>query len=63
MSSKKLPQSSFPVIHKVGKDGIFVLLIFENKVDIVISYINFISKHHDKYKCASKCIQLVTIHN
>ena len=30
-------QSSLPVIHKVGKVGIVVLLKFENKLDVVIT--------------------------
>ena len=39
--------SSFPVIHKVGNVGIFVLLKFENKLDTVFGHFNFNSKHHD----------------
>ena len=53
--------SSFPVIHKVDNVGIFVLLKFENKLNVVIVHTNFISKHHDKYKFALKFIQFVTI--
>ena len=43
-------QSSFPVILKVGNVGIFVLLKFENKLDTVISHMNFNSIHHNKFK-------------
>ena len=50
-------------LHKVSNVGIFVLLKFENKLDIVISHINFISKHHDKCKCALKFVHLVTFPN
>ena len=52
---------SFPVIHKVGNDGIFVLLEFENKLGAAISDINFILKEYDKSKFVLKFIHLVTI--
>ena len=39
--------SSFPVVYKVGNVDIFVLLKFENKLDVVISHITSISKHHE----------------
>ena len=53
----------FSIIHKVGNVGIFALLIFENKLDVVISHINFNSEYHDKYEFALEMIQLVTISN
>ena len=40
----------FPIIHKVGNFGIFVLLKFENSWDIVMSHMNFDSKRRDKRK-------------
>ena len=52
---------SFPVIHKVGNVGIFVLLKFENKLDAVISDFIFNSMHPDKLKFALKFIQPVII--
>ena len=45
---------------QIGNVGIFALLKFENKLDIVITRINFISKKHDKCKYALKFIELVT---
>ena len=54
-------QSSFPAIHKVSNIGIFVLLKFENKLDVVNSHINFISKNHNKCKFALKFIKLGTV--
>ena len=51
-----ITQSSCPVIHKFRYAGIFILVIFENKLDVVISHINFILKHHDKCKFALKLI-------
>ena len=38
-------RSSFPVIHKVGNVGIFVLPKFENKQNTVYNHFNFDSKH------------------
>ena len=55
--------SSFAVIRKIGNVGFYVLFTFENKVDIVISHINFNSKHYDKCKYALKLIWMVTIFN
>ena len=55
--------SSFPVIHKVGNVGIFVLLKFENKLNREISHFNFISKHYDKCKFALKLIWLIPVSN
>ena len=43
-------------LHKVGNIGIFVLSKFENKLDVLISNINFISKHNDKFKFTLKFI-------
>ena len=37
------------------------IIKFENKLDIVISHINLISKQHDKCKFALKVIQFITI--
>ena len=37
------------------------LKILKRKLDVVISHINLISKHHDKCKFALKVIQLVII--
>ena len=48
----------FSVIDKVGNFGIFVLLKFENKLDLVISKFYFIAEHHDKYKLLFPFIQL-----
>ena len=56
-------QSSFPVIHKVGNIDIFVLLKFGNKLDVVISHINFISKQYDKCKFVLELVLLGTIVN
>ena len=53
---------SFP-INKICNVDIFVLLKFENKLDVITIDINFISKHVDKLKFALKIIQLVTIPN
>ena len=44
---------------EVGNVGIFILLNFENKLEIVVSHIAFNSKHHDKSIFALKMIQLV----
>ena len=49
-SITKTTISSFPVRHKVGNVGIFVLLKFRNKLDAVIHHFNFHPKHHDKCK-------------
>ena len=35
-------QSSFPTIHKLGYVRIFVLFKLENRLDVVVSHINFI---------------------
>ena len=51
------------MIHKVGNIGIFVLLNFGNKLDIVISRINFNSMHQDKCKLPEQIILLITIYN
>ena len=53
-------QSSFHVIHKVDKLACLHCFNFENQMDIVISYLNFNSKHHDKCKVALKFISLAT---
>ena len=54
-------QSSFSVIHKFGDIDIFVLLKIENKLDVAISQMNFISKQYDKCKFVLKFVSLVTI--
>ena len=41
--------------------AILILLQFENKLGVVISHINCISKHLNKYKCALKLIHLITM--
>ena len=41
----------------------FELLKFRNKLNVVISHINFISKYHGKCKFVEKIIKLVTIPN
>ena len=56
-------QSSFPVIHKVGNFGIFILLKFENKMDREISHFDFNSEYHDKCKSALKLIKILTVSN
>ena len=38
----------FEFSRNMYKIGIFVLLNSENKLDVVISHVKFISKHHDK---------------
>ena len=53
-----LVKSSFPVIHKVGNVLIFVLLKYENKLNVVFSHITFISKHHGKRKFAINSFRL-----
>ena len=45
----------------VGNVGTFVLLKFENKLDVVISHINLFPKHHCKSKFALNFIQLESI--
>ena len=55
--------SSFPVTHKVDNIGIFVLLKFENKLDIEINPFNFNSKHYDKCPFSLKLIGLLTVSN
>ena len=55
--------SSFPVTNKVGNIGIFVLLKFENKLDIEINPFNFNSKHYDKCQFSLKLIGLLTASN
>ena len=57
------PHSSFPVIHKVGNIGIFVLLKFENKMEREIIHLNYNSEHHDKCKFVLKLIKLLTVSN
>ena len=52
----------FPVFLKLAVLTLFVIK-FENKLDIVISHINLISKQQDKCKFALKVIQLITIPN
>ena len=49
------------VVHKGVNVGIFKIPKFENKLDVVISQINFISKDHDKCKFVLTFIQLVMI--
>ena len=51
----------FLMIHKVGNIRIFVLLIFGNKLDIVISRINCNSMHQDNCKLPKQNILLITI--
>ena len=58
-----LTASEFPVIHKVGTVGISVLLSFGIEFNLVISYLNFNSKHHGNRKFAFNFIQLITISN
>ena len=53
--------SSFPVVHKGVNVGIFKIPKFENKLDVVISQINFISKDHDECKFVLTFIQLLMI--
>ena len=56
-----LAHLSFPVLHKVGNIGIFVLpLLWKWDGYMVIIYFNFNSKHHDKCKFVLTFIPLVT---
>ena len=41
MSPVSSSKSSFHVKHNVAKFGIFILIKFENKVDVCISHVNF----------------------
>ena len=56
-------QSSFPVIHKVGNVGIFVLVKCETKLDKEINHFSFNSKHYKKCKFTLKLIGLLTVSN
>ena len=58
-----LNQTSFPVIHKFDNVGIFYYFNFENLMDIVISYLNFNSKHYDKCTLVVQLISLVNTSN
>ena len=60
---QKAFQSSFPLIHKVGNAGIFVLLKFENIVDREINQFNLSLKHYDKCKFVLKLIPLLYVFN
>ena len=51
-------KSCFPVFHKVGNDGIYVVLKFKNKLHEEISHFNFNSKHYVKVKFVLKLIWL-----
>ena len=62
-SNSQLLLSSFPIIHKVCNVGIFVLLIFENKMNREINDFNYISKHYGKCRSALKLIRLLTVYN
>ena len=55
--------SSFPVIHKIGKVGIFVLLRVENKLDRGINHFSLNPEYHDKCKFPLKFIRLLTVSN
>ena len=57
------PIGFFRNTHKVGSVGTFVLLTYENRLEIVISHINLNSTCYDSFKFALKLIQLVTISN
>ena len=60
---QKAFQSSFPVIHKVGNAGVFVLLKFENIVDREINQFNLSSEHHNKCKFVLIPIPLLNVFN
>ena len=53
-------QSSFSVIHKVGKIGIFYCFNYENEIFIVAIHLTFNLKYYDKCKFAIKLIPLAT---
>ena len=53
----------FPVMGEVGKVGIFILPIFENKMEGEIIHVNYNSKHHEKCKFVLKLMQLLTVFN
>ena len=55
--------SSFPVRHKVGNVGIFVLLNFEDILDREIDLFHFNTNHYDKCKFTLKLILISTISN
>ena len=50
--------SSFPIIHKVGKIGICVLLKFDRNMAREISHFNYNLEHFDNCKSALKMIML-----
>ena len=56
-------QASFPVIRKVGKVGILMLLKSENKSEREINLFNFDAKHHEKCKFVLIPIRLSTVPN
>ena len=47
-------QSSFPVIHKIDNNGIFVLLKSENELDKQTNHFNLKSKYYNIYIFAFK---------
>ena len=51
--------SSFSVKHEIGNVGIFVLFELENKLDVVIIHVSFISKHQDKCTFVLKFIEFI----
>ena len=55
--------SSFPIIHKVGNIGIFVLLKFDRNIAREISHFNYNLEHFDNCKCSLKMIMLLTVYN
>ena len=53
--------TSFPRIDKVGNVDNFVLLALKNKLDTIISHINFHSVFNDQFQFEFKLIELVTV--
>ena len=56
-------QSSFPVLHKVGKLTFLYCFNFGNYIEIVVTHLNFSLKHHENYKFAVILILLVVTSN
>ena len=60
---KYAKQLNVPVLQKIGIVGIFYCFNYKNLIHIVISYLNFKSKHRDKCKFAVKLISLANTSN
>ena len=58
---RDMMQTSFHIIPKAGNIGIFVLLNFGTKLDIVIIHTNSYSMYHNEFKLAEQFVLLVTV--